>query len=234
MKARVPLSLLAGLFAALLAGCGNLPKSAGIPATEPAKRRFMTWMDLRDQYTVKQRLDYSCGAASLATLLHYFYGDELDEIEILKDVIKHLDKEAVKNRTQVGFSMLDLKQFVERRGYKALGVKLKASALPKLRGPVLVYLETADFRHFAMLRGVREDRVYLADPSRGNIRMSIYHFLDEWPGYVLVVNKPGFRLPEAYPGMITEVVPIRHEFNAVRDGLYRGHSNDINYSTLIY
>ncbi|MGH8498716.1 MAG: C39 family peptidase, partial [Methylococcales bacterium] len=138
----------------------------------------------------------------------------------------------VENRTQLGFSMLDLKRFAERRGYRALGVKLKASALPKLRGPVLVYLETADFRHFAMLRGVREDRVYLADPSRGNIRMSIYRFLEEWPGYVLIVNKPGFSLPEKYPGMITEEAPIRHEFNAVRKGLSRGQSNDIGYSKL--
>ncbi|MGH8548125.1 MAG: C39 family peptidase [Methylococcales bacterium] len=225
--------ILAALLAAL-AGCASLPESTDIPETAPAKRRFMTWVDLRDRYAVKQQLDYSCGAASMATLLHYYYNDDLGETEVLKDVLKYLDPESVKNRKEIGFSMLDLKRFAERRGYRALGVKLKASALPKLRGPVLVYLETADFRHFAMLRGVREDRVYLADPSRGNIRMSIYRFLEEWPGYVLVINKPGFSLPQQYPGMITEEVPIRQEFNAVRNGLYRGQSNDINYSTLVY
>ncbi|MGR9108197.1 MAG: C39 family peptidase [Gammaproteobacteria bacterium] len=215
-----------------LTGCGALATHRDVAGHETKKPPLMTWVEMRDRYTVKQQLDYSCGAAALATLLHYFYGDDLGELDILKDILKHLDKEAVKNRAQVGFSMLDLKRFVERHGYKALGVKLQASALPKLRGPVLVYLETADFRHFAMLRGVREDRVYLADPSRGNMRMSIYAFLEEWPGYVLVVNKPGFNLPENYPGMITEEVPIRQEFNAVRNALSRGQSNDISYSRL--
>jgi hypothetical protein len=30
------------------------------------------------------------------------------------------------------------------------------------------------------LRGVKGDRVYLADPSRGNIRMPAYTFLESW------------------------------------------------------
>jgi uncharacterized protein len=234
MKVRKRHCLLAGLLTTLLAGCGSLPKSSTAPSTEPEEHRIMTWVSLRDRYSVKQRYDFSCGSSAMATLLHYYYGEDIGEVDILKDVFEHLDKEAINNRTQEGFSMLDLKRFAERRGYQALGVKLKSSALPKLRGPVLVYLESADFRHFALLRGVREDRVYLADPSRGNIRMSIFRFLEEWPGYTLVINKPGFDLPEEYPGSISEEIPIRQEFNAVRNGLNRGQSNDFQYQTLVY
>ena len=45
---------------------------------------------------------------------------------------------------------------------------------------MLVYIEPQGYEHFAILRGVRGDRVYLADPSRGNIRMPMYRFLDSW------------------------------------------------------
>jgi predicted double-glycine peptidase len=41
------------------------------------------WKALRDERIVKQDLDYSCGAASLATLLNYYYGQHLTEAQIL-------------------------------------------------------------------------------------------------------------------------------------------------------
>ncbi len=39
--------------------------------------------DLRDKDLVKQRLDYSCGAAAVATILRYGFGDEVTERDIL-------------------------------------------------------------------------------------------------------------------------------------------------------
>jgi hypothetical protein len=33
--------------------------------------------------------------------------------------------------------------------------------------------------------------VFLADPARGNVRMTIDRFLGEWDGIVLVLGKPG-------------------------------------------
>ena len=41
--------------------------------------------DLRDQGLVKQRFDYSCGAAALATVLRYGFGDEVTERDILTE-----------------------------------------------------------------------------------------------------------------------------------------------------
>lgn len=43
-----------------------------------------SWKDLRDTRVVKQDLDYSCGAASLATILNGFYGRSVTEAELLK------------------------------------------------------------------------------------------------------------------------------------------------------
>jgi predicted double-glycine peptidase len=49
-----------------------------------------------------------------------------------------------------------------------------------LDGPVMVFVEHRGYKHFAVLRGIRGDRVYLADPSLGNVRMPFYAFLDRW------------------------------------------------------
>ena len=42
-----------------------------------------SWKTLRDRQIVKQDQDYSCGAASLATLLKGFYGQKLTEEQLL-------------------------------------------------------------------------------------------------------------------------------------------------------
>jgi predicted double-glycine peptidase len=68
----------------------------------------------------------------------------------------------------------------QARGYKAEGFRLTPEYLPKLGGPVIVYIAPRDYKHFAVLRGVKADRIYLADPSRGNLRMPGYRFLDDW------------------------------------------------------
>ena len=47
-----------------------------------------SWKDRRDAQIVKQDLDYSCGAASLATILNGFYGEAITEAQILKAMNK--------------------------------------------------------------------------------------------------------------------------------------------------
>lgn len=135
---------------------------------------------LRDRNVVKQRFDYSCGAASLATILRYGYGDPVTEVDILTDLFNLLteDEKAVSRRE--GFSLLDLKRVAEARGYRAAGFRMTPGDLPRLAGPVIVFIQPRGYKHFAVLRGTRGDRVYLADPSRGNIRMPAYRFLDDW------------------------------------------------------
>ncbi len=138
--------------------------------------------DLRDQRLVRQRLDYSCGAAALATILRYGFGDEVTERDILKDLFDLLPEDEEGLRRKEGFSLLDLQRVAQARGYKAQGFRLAPEDLGKLGGPVIVFIEPRGYKHFAVLRGVRGDRVYLADPSRGNIRMPMYTFLDTWLG----------------------------------------------------
>ncbi|MDM8558055.1 C39 family peptidase [Thiotrichales bacterium HSG14] len=210
-------------FILLAGGCANnistphpiILKSGEVRFAKPLK----TWKELREQNIVMQKLDYSCGAAALATLMRYYFQEDIVEKEVLEDITNHLDKKAMKQRREEGFSLLDLKQFAERRGYQAVGVKLKFSALPKLRGPVLVYLDTREYKHFAILRGAKNDRVFIADPERGNLRMSAYEFSKEWAGVTLVLGKKGFGTPNEYLLKIQEQETRQNELNVIRKSL---------------
>jgi len=46
-----------------------------------------TWKDLRDAQVVKQNLDVSCGSDAAATILQFFYRQDISEEDILAEVI---------------------------------------------------------------------------------------------------------------------------------------------------
>src|SRR5437764_6580719 len=51
---------------------------------------------LRDAGVVKQRYDYSCGAASLATLLTYGLNDRVDEDGLLRATPRRIDRKSTR------------------------------------------------------------------------------------------------------------------------------------------
>lgn len=161
-----------------------------------------TLKELRNQYVVKQQLDHSCGAAALATLMIHYFGEKTSEREILDllDVqLKNLTKEEVSRKERVGFSLLDLKQVAQQKGFKAAGFQLTLAQLRRLAAPVIVYVLPLGYHHFAVLRGIAGDRVFLADPSRGNLSMSVARFADEYGGIVFVLGKAGEEYITHYP-----------------------------------
>ena len=166
----------------LLLGPSSQAANIGIGSGARIDVPLKSMKDLRDKDLVKQRLDYSCGAAALATILRYGFGDEVTERDILKELFDLLSEDEEGLRRKEGFSLLDLQHVAQARGYKAQGFRLEPQYLAKLGGPVIVFIEPRGYKHFAVLRGVRGDRVYLADPSRGNVRMPAYRFLDSWLG----------------------------------------------------
>lgn len=161
-----------------------------------------TLKELRDQYIVKQQLDYSCGAAALATLMVYYFGEKTSEQEILDLLsvrLKKLTKAEVARKKRIGFSLLDLKQVAQQKGYKAAGFRLTLEQLRQLTAPVIVYVHPLGYHHFAVLRGIAGDRVFLADPDRGNLSMSVARFADEYGGIVFVLGKAGEENITTYP-----------------------------------
>jgi len=173
------------------------------------RRPLESWKAIREKGIVMQSYDFSCGSAALATLMRYYFEDDVTERQVLENMLNHLSDDEVKQRQQDGLTMLDLKQCAERMGYQAVGVRLEPQVLPQLQGPILIHLQREGYKHFAVLRGVRGDRVYVADPSAGNVRMTVPRFLSQWTDVALVLGKPGVGLPTDYPLALAEHHPVQ-------------------------
>lgn len=175
-----------------------------------------TWKELQEKNIVMQKYDYSCGAASLATLMRYYFQEDVTEQSLLDEIERIFSAEEISIIEDKGLSFLELEKISQAKGYQTASVRLNFSALRELSGPVLVYVQPNGYKHFAILRGVVEDRVFLADPSRGNIRMSVYEFGKEWKGETLVLGKEGFGLPQHHPLSIHYKPGFRKELWTLR------------------
>jgi len=129
-----------------------------------------SWRSMRDEGIVKQDLDYSCGAASLATLLNSYYGQNLTEEALLK----------VMDKGEGRASFDDMARALPQFGFRAQGFAASWEQLARLRMPVIVYVNHRKDDHFTVLRGISGDTVWLADPSLGNRTYSRAQFLAMW------------------------------------------------------
>lgn len=179
-------------------------------------------MDLRQSGVVMQAYDYSCGAASMATLLTYGLDDPIDEIPILKSVMQAANEGERAQLKEKGLSLLDLQRFAEERGHKAQGFRITADQLGRLKRPVIAYIKPRGYEHFAVLKGVKGDRVYLADPARGNMRMPLYQFFDMWAdengrGVVFVVEREDGQWADPSPLTVTATAGLQLEQLSARE-----------------
>jgi predicted double-glycine peptidase len=139
-------------------------------------------LEIRQQNIVMQEWDLSCGAAALTTILRYQYGDSVTEKEVALGLI---DRDIyIENpdlvRLRQGFSLLDLKRYVDGRGYNGLGFgHMTVDDLVK-RAPILVPINVFGYNHFVIFRGKMHNRVLLADPAWGNRTMTVSEFEDAW------------------------------------------------------
>lgn len=163
----------------------ELRLEGGAMSYGPAVKRVQTLRDLRYANLVRQRFDFSCGSAALGTLLTYFYGIELTEVELIQRMLEGADPEEV---VRNGFSMLDMKRFVERDlGLRARGFRVQADALYRLQIPVLALIDTRGYKHFVVVKGASDGRVFVADPALGHRVMPIREFEQGWNNILLAI-----------------------------------------------
>lgn len=187
----------AGLLLYLLASPYGVAQTERAPTRDGNRsfsRQVVTWSELKYQNVVMQKRDYSCGAASLATILRYYWGKDIQEIDILEALERSLKPQALKDRVENGLTMADLKVVSDRMGFDAAVGKLSGvEKLAESKIPVIVTIQVEpDLSHFVVYRGSANGFVYLADPVLGNVRMSECEFARVWIGKaVFVVTLPG-------------------------------------------
>ncbi|WP_205757407.1 C39 family peptidase [Lysobacter enzymogenes] len=161
----------------------DLTRLTGATAT-PLRKPMRSLRDLRYRELLRQRYDFSCGSAALASLLHYGYGLDVDEPALIEKMMAGADpREVVRN----GFSMLDMKRYVEGIGMRAHGFRIDADALYRLQMPVIALLDLRGYRHFVVIKGAAGGRVFVADPALGHRVMPQAEFERGWNGIVLAV-----------------------------------------------
>ena len=115
-----------------------------------------------------------------------------------------------------GFSLLDMKRFVDQRGYQGIGYgKLELSDLIDM-APIIVPVDLNGFPHFVVLRGAVGNRVLLADPAFGNRTMLAAKFERAWLDYP-EFGKIGFVVASTDSASLpNQLAPRPHEFVSLR------------------
>lgn len=162
---------------------------------------IQSWKTLRDARVVKQDLDYSCSAASLATLLNEFYGQNVTEEALLKAM----------DKGDLRASFEDMQRALPQFGFKAQGFAATYEQLTKLKMPVVVYLKFRKNDHFSVIRGINHNTVWLADPSLGNRTYSKAQFLEMWETRTDKQDNADLK------GKILAVLPIKPEITTKND-----------------
>ncbi|MDB6168163.1 MAG: peptidase [Verrucomicrobia bacterium] len=164
------------------------PAAAQVSLVEGGATYRLNVISLRDipfRTVVRQQYDYSCGSAALATLLSHHYGLKVTEAQIFKSMYERGDQAKIRN---VGFSLLDMKRYLEARGMSADGYRASFEQLSAARAPALVVVKIGSYRHFVVVKGVRGGKVLIGDPALGLKTYGRNEFMQIWNGIVFAIH----------------------------------------------
>ncbi len=163
-----------------------------LPGSEPvpAMSAKITPLDATASHGItKQGYDYSCGSAALSTLLNGQFGEDFTEKQVIQGLLEYGDAELISKRR--AFSLLDMKRFVKKLGYRGNGYKASIKDLKELQQPGILPIKIFNYRHFVVFKGVHKNHVFLADPWRGNISFDMNEFEEKWYEHVIFLISEG-------------------------------------------
>lgn len=147
-----------------------------------------TLKEIRHQFafrtTVHQKFDFSCGSAAIATLLTFQYGRPVDEATVFQAMYAAGDQAKIRVE---GFSLLDMKRYLDAHGYRSDGVQVSLDELSAARVPAIALISDNGYRHFVVVKGRQGDRVVLGDPALGTRIVTREQFESLWRGGIFFV-----------------------------------------------
>lgn len=165
----------------VVAGSVWLPDTAGV-----ANVTTNSLQEAKYSQVVRQQYDFSCGSAALATLLTFHYGRETEEQDAFSAMYAAGDKEKI---AAAGFSLLDMKTYLESIGYIADGYQASLKTLESAAVPAIALINYRGYRHFVVVKGIVDGNVLIGDPALGIKRMSRGEFEELWDNGVLFIIK---------------------------------------------
>jgi uncharacterized protein len=143
---------------------GDIP---GGPAVVPVKSMRHLMLEMRYRSTIPQQYDYSCGAAALSTLLTFHYGRPVGERDIVAHMYARGDQAKI---LKEGFSLLDMKNFLELLGYSADGFEIESGQLDQLIAenvPFIALIRDGGYNHFVVVKGANATHLLIGDSAKG-------------------------------------------------------------------
>lgn len=162
--------------------------------------------EIKVRSVILQKYDYSCGSAAVATLLTYHYAYPVTEETAFRAMFENGDQEKIQRE---GFSMLDMKRYLEAQGYRADGFNVSLDDLTTAGIPAIALIVDNGYYHFVVIKGMRDNKLLLGDPAVGLRVIPRERFEASWPNRILFVIHGS-----SVPG----------EFNTVRDWTVRRRS----------
>lgn len=138
----------------------------------------------RFKATIRQQYDFSCGSAALATLLTYQYGQAVSEQSVFDEMYAQGDQARIQRE---GFSLLDLKNYLKAHDYQADGFAFALDKLLDSSLPAIVLISDGGYNHFVVVKGLRDGRVLIGDPSAGTRSVPRARFEAMWINRLLFV-----------------------------------------------
>jgi uncharacterized protein len=182
--------------------------------------KVMSWVDIPFRAIVRQRYDFSCGSAAVATLLTYHYGRPTTEEMSFEQMWKAGDKSII---TKSGFSMFDMKNYLQSIGLRSEGYRLSVDDLAKAKRPAIVLLDLNGFKHFVVVKGVQNKTVVVGDSIRGLTKFSAEEFQKSWNGIALAIvedkgkESPGYNLVRDWASWSTAPVGDNSQVATIGD-----------------
>lgn len=181
MRPELPLTALLALVAvtaqaATIEARGSQDGGYALRVTSLKEARYAT--------TTRQQYDFSCGSAALATLLTFHYGQPVSEQAVFAQMYERGDRAKINKE---GFSLLDMKRYLESHGYRADGFEQPVEKLMQEKLPAIVLLSERGYRHFVVVKGLNRGRVLVGDPAMGTRAMSLERFQRLWTNGILFV-----------------------------------------------
>jgi uncharacterized protein len=190
MKTLLRLSLISAAILCALSGYGPARADVLLDRTSGGdfSVKVMSWWEIPFRSVVRQKYDFSCGSAAIATLLTYHYGRKTGEQEAFKAMWAKGDQPLIK---KAGFSMFDMKNFLTEIGYETQGYRMTIDQLRQSKRPMIVLLDLKGYKHFVVVKGVSDTQVLTGDPVIGLSQYKISEFEQRWNKIALgIVPKP--------------------------------------------
>lgn len=191
--------------AAALNTAGSATGTAGPAVIQGAGGSFrvpvMSLNEKRWTNVVRQQYDFSCGSAAIATLLTYHYEMPVQEAQVFEEMFLRGDQQKIRAE---GFSLLDMKHYLDRRGLQSDGFRMTLEKLADIGVPGIVLMNTGGYRHFVVVKGIEAERILVADPAFGTTIWPRERFEAAWGNGIILAAREGIEVAQVHFGDIPD------------------------------